>query len=99
MTNGQSLGTALGALLGWLATGRWRVPLPWFLPLESRFVWATGVRGVGIDLFGRGLWMVVLALGGFLLGHFAQSSRAHAVLAWLVLGAFAVCLFVELVGT
>ncbi len=99
MTNGQSLGAALGALLGWLSTGLWRVPVPWFLPLENRFEWATSVRGIGIDLFGRALWMVVVALGGLLLGHFAQSSRARSVLAWLVLGVFAVCLLLEIVAT
>ena len=97
MTNGQSLGAALGALLGWLTTGLWRVPLPWFLPVENRFEWATRVHGIGIDLFGRALWMVVVAIGGLLLGHFARSSRTRSLLAWLVLGVFGVCWIVEFV--
>lgn len=98
MTNGQSLGASLGALVGWLATGLWRLPLPWFLPLEHRFDWATGVRGIGIDLFGRTLWAILFAHGGLLLGRLAQSSRSCSLLAWLVLVVFGACLLVELLA-
>ena len=98
MTNVQGLGAALGAELCWLATGLWRFPLPWFLPLEGRFEWATGVSGIGIDLFGRALWLFIGGVGGAVLGSFARSPRAVALQSWLVLGLFGLCLTFELVG-
>ncbi len=99
MTSVQGLGAALGAQLGWLVTGIWRFPLPWFLPLEGRFEWATGVHGIGIDLFGRALWLFIGGVGGVLLGTFARSPRALLLQSWLVLVLFGLCLAFELVGS
>ena len=98
MTNGHALAGALGALLSWLATAFWRLPLLWFLPLENRGEWGASVQGIGIDLFGRGLWLIAAALVGFPLGRFARSSRSESVLAWLVLVLFGACVAVELAG-
>lgn len=52
-----------GALFLASAAGRWL--LPWYLPLERRWVLASEVRGLGMDWFGRSLYSVG---GGLLAG-------------------------------
>lgn len=96
MTNERALAVSAGALLAWLATACWRLPLPWFLPLQNQLEWAPSVQGIGIDLFGRALWLVAGALVGSPLARFVRAPRAASVLAWVVLVLFWACVMVEL---
>lgn len=52
--------------------GRW--PMPWYLPLEHRWVIASSVRAVGMDWYGRS--------GIALLGGLATGLAAYALGGW-----------------
>lgn len=40
------------------------LPLPWYLPMERRWVFGVSAPGLGMDWYGRTAWSVVAAVGG-----------------------------------
>ncbi|HRI66949.1 MAG TPA: hypothetical protein PK156_22035 [Polyangium sp.] len=53
-------------------------PVPWYLPLDHRFVWAQRPEGLGMDWYGR---TALAFLAAFLLGIFVYGSSKRW--AWL----------------
>lgn len=64
--------------LAFLVSALRKSPVPWYLPLEHRFVWASRPEGLGMDWYGRtalGLVAAILA--------FALVLRLSRSLDWL----------------
>lgn len=53
-------------------------PVPWYLPLEHRFVWASRPDGLGMDWYGRTVLSLLAALLAFVL-----VLRLSRVTVWL----------------
>lgn len=64
-----------------LASAMARWPVPWYLPMERRWVFAPAVRELGMDWYGRSAASLAVSLAAAL-GAYALSGRA-AVGAWL----------------
>lgn len=48
--------------LAFLVSAMRKSPVPWYLPLERRFVWASRPEGLGMDWYGRTALAFVAAL-------------------------------------
>lgn len=64
--------------LTFLVSAMRKSPVPWYMPLEHRFVWASRPDGLGMDWYGRTLLALVAAI---LLGSLAYGLSKKS--AWL----------------
>lgn len=62
--------------LVFLASAMRKSPVPWYLPLEHRFVWASRPDGLGMDWYGRSAlaFVVALFIGGLTYGLSRKSG-------------------------
>lgn len=64
--------------LAFLASALRQSPVPWYLPLEHRFVWASRPDGLGMDWYGRSALSLLAALLAF-----ALVFRLSRIAVWL----------------
>jgi hypothetical protein len=75
------LSARLGFGLAFLVSAARRTPVPWYLPVEHRFVFASRPEGLGMDWYGRtALGLLVALVAG--VGAYVLARRGR-VGAWL----------------
>jgi hypothetical protein len=55
--------------LAFLVSAMRKSPVPWYMPLEHRFVWASRPEGLGMDWYGRTALAFVAALAAGLVAY------------------------------
>lgn len=62
--------------LTFLVSAMRKSPVPWYMPLEHRFVWASRPEGLGMDWYGRTAvaFVAALVIGGLAYGLSKKST-------------------------
>ena len=94
MSARSALAGATGFYAAWFLSSVIATPLLWYLPLSKRFIFATVVTEVGMDLYGRLLLSLVAGIATALLVRVWNTAPLKTLAAW-TLTSLALCVALE----